>query len=306
MTKKIMTKHSGFKTLSLFVLATLTVLFSACNNGKPSLSASKAKSLANDVITTLLPGGQAYTDLKIGYFECNDFDKREMYRILAEQGMVKFKCDTIERASRSWQSETYFVTVELTEKGQKYTVEEIPTPKPYDKVTTHNLELLKKNSGKTSIAEMPTEEPIDDYEIIEAEAGLEDYEDNYSVHSAMSAYEQAKEKEHVETVIVKSHKLKVIGADYILSGEKKDKELEISGVYFAAGRLTVEYTDVTPFARNIVEGWRVCTNCHFIYYDDKGWMITELGDEGDDIHDIDDWKFEPIDEPDKAEYFLDE
>ena len=300
-----MTKRSNFKALCLIVMATVAVLFTACNNGKPSLSASKAKSLASDVIETMLPNGQAYTELETGYFECYDFDKRERYRLLAEQGLVTYKCDTIERVSRSWRSESYFVTVELTEKGKKYAVEEKPNPKPYDKVTAHNLELLKKNSGKASIAEVPTEESIDDYEIMMAEAELEDYEDNYSGHSAMSAYEQAKEKEHIETVIVKSHKLKVIGADYILSGEmkEKDKDLETSGVYIAAGRLTVEYTDVTPFARNIVEGLRMCTKCQFIYYDDKGWVIRELGE---DLHDIDYWKFEPIDEPDKAEDFLDE
>lgn len=121
--------------------------FVSCSDSPDELSANKAEKLVKKEMKRLNQLEQGIT-IKTGYFECNDADVRYKYRQLAANDLITYKCDKVEKPERVrksrivrrnygwysyndteyyWVNEmqtTYFVTIALTEKGQKLVMEE--------------------------------------------------------------------------------------------------------------------------------------------------------------------------------------
>ena len=87
---------------------------------------------------------------------------------------------------------------------------------------------------------------------------------------AKSAYEQAKEKEEFDVVLLRAFEIKLIKARNILK----------TGDYTAKGEIVAEYTDVNAVGRimgDLDEGRRfLMEDIHYVYYQDKGWQLEKM------------------------------
>ena len=300
------------KQIAIFaaVIAALCMTLS-CSDSPDSLSASKAESLVKKELKRLNQlEGAAY--IQVGYFECNDNDTRYKYRQLAANDIVTYSCEKVmktERVMKSrrvqrqsfWGTYTttenywenvevpkYFVTIALTEKGQKLVYEEKeiePTEDEKDLRLDYEIDLSKYPESSVDFAEF---QEIEEQEEVEEVAEVEEavaideieeevYEEVEAVEETTkpqtprkTAYEIAKDKENVEAVKLKAFTLDI----------EKARNIIKTGDFTATAEILFEYDDVTPVGRvllGVYEGQRFLQkNVHYAFYQDKGWKLEGL------------------------------
>ena len=284
----------------------MMVTIASCSGGNSQeLSASTAKSLLQKEMKRM-HADQDYAKVAVGYYECNDDAVRLKLRKLAASEMVTYSCERIQKPERVkktrrvqrqgyfysyydtesyWVNDTvttYFVTVALTEKGQKLVVDSIPDAEPTDDVKEMKLdfepdmskfpessvpevEFADENQGQATDVEEPGDEDFgaEDVSFSAAPAGN---------GSEASAYELAKAKESVTTVNVKSHVNKIVKVRNIV--------VESVPAAHATGEVLLEVNDATPFGRILngaYDGTRnVWKDVTFVYYQDKKWKVGDI------------------------------
>ena len=295
------------KQIAIFaaVIAALCMTLS-CSDSPDSLSASKAESLLKKELTRLnqLEGTAS---IQIGYFECNDNDTRYQYRQLAANDIVTYSCEKVmktERVMKSrrvqrqsfWGSYTttenywenvevprYFVTIALTDKGQKLVHEEKeiePTEDEKDLRLDYEIDLSKFPETSVDIiefAEATEQDEVEEVKEVEEDFVVEEYEDYEDVEPVeentntvtprKTAYEIAKEKEYVEVVNLKAYTLDI----------EKARNIIKTGDFTATAEILFEYEDVTPVGRILIgvyEGQRFLQeSIRYAFYQDKGWKL---------------------------------
>lgn len=229
-----------------------------------------------------------YATIEVGYYEENDEDERYVLRKLAAAGVITYKAERIEakvkvrdgytydyntyRVVDKYKTVTrykYFVETALTAKGDSLAVAYIPR---YEEEPD---EYLQYPEYKTYPEDAVSREEVfgDDgkpVEVVEEKKEEEKTEPVSEKPEPKTDYEKAKAKEHKETKYVKTHSLKVTDARNILVRE---------GV--GAADVIIDSYDVSPFGRILKyerEGNHEICETSFVYYQDKGWVITELDD----------------------------
>ncbi len=322
------------RILILTAAALVVLLATSCGDmGGNTLSTGKATRLLQKELTRTGADMLNYS-LQLGYFECNNDETRYAYRCLAANELITYNCDVVKKTGTTTRYrnvtywgytyrepyyvdtliDTYFITVELTEKGQKLLADTNFTVEPSDDIKDLNLDKKTKKtkypesevafvefenqstqespSGhKSSLREAAraaeeatraaeeteelTEEMIAQAEADIDESDFEGIDEGFFGEAeapepqASSAYDKAKKKEHIETVVVRLCNLKVVKVRNIIA------DRSVSPI--AEGEAVIEYRDVTPFGRiigELEEGQRsIKDNIHFVYYEDKGWQL---------------------------------
>lgn len=289
------------------IIVTLAT-FAACSDSPDSLSASKAKKIFAKEFERL-GHNEHYNTIQTGYFECNDDETRYIYRQLAANDVITYKCEKIKKNERKRKSRqvvrgffftyydteyyyvtdtitTYFITVALTDKGRELVVDSIPSAKPSD--DDKDLLVNKEIDSLNSIADYPENNvKYDEFGYPETSNVVTALNDEYSEKlesendytiptkntadtNKTSDYEEAKAKETQTQVYVKSYKTKILKARNVL--------INNLGVTTAQAEILTEITDVTPFGRIIsfaVEKHRNVVKAKYIYYQDKGWQLSD-------------------------------
>lgn len=297
-----MRKHFYF----LMTLVAMLCMVS-CSESNDSLSDSTAKSLVKKELQRLnkLEGCFA---IQAGFYECNDNDQRYLYRQLAANELITYKCDKVKKVERKqktrritrrgywgftytdteryWVNEdvtTYFVTIELTEKGKKLVMEEKEI-QPTDDEKELKLDMEVDNSkfpeSKVQLDEFAEPNPkapvkdsvVEDSVAVDSIAEVENVVEQPQSQPAAknkkrTEYEIAKEKENFEVVLLKAYELKIVKARNIMK----------TGDYSAVAEIVAEYNEVNAVGRimgNLVEGKRLLLeNITYLYYQDKGWQV---------------------------------
>lgn len=298
-------KTKEIKMTLVAIVATLCLM--SCSENSDSLSDSTAKSLVKKELQRLekLQGTEA---IPVGYFECNDNGQRYRYRQLAANELITYKCEKVIKKERIRKTRkvthrgywgipfiekqqyyvdeevtTYFVTIALTEKGEKL-VYEAPEVKPSDDEKELKLDLEVDESqfpeSKVSVDEFTVPKPstsptaendealdtavVDSTDVIEEQPQPKA---SSNPRKSKSAYEEAKDKEKFDVVLLKAYELNIVKARNILK----------TGDYSAEAEIIVEYNDVTPVGRifsKVNEGGRFkLDNVQYVYYQDKGWQV---------------------------------
>lgn len=295
------------KYLFLMMAFCASMFFVSCSDSPDTLSASTAEKVISKEAKRL--NWLTYSqNIRVGYFECNDNDERLKYRKLAANELVTYKCDKVMkkervRKTRKVQRRTYygyytdteryyvdelvphyFVTITLTEKGQKL-VKEDKEAEPSDDEKELRLDfkpdLSKYPEAAVDSIEFP--ETVAKAEVIEeqqaeveqpqAEPEIDDVAENETTPApetpvdTRSDYEKAKAKESYEIVTLQAYTLEIEKVRNIL---KKDD-------FHAVAEVVLEYDDVTPVGRSflgVYEGQRMLLkSVNFVYYQDKGWTV---------------------------------
>lgn len=263
------------------------ILAASCTN-QYKLPESTIKDLVTDELNkeNLL---NQYATIEVGYYEENDEDERYELRKLAAAGVISYKVERIEAKVRVRDGYTYdyntyrvvdkyktvtrykyFVETALTAKGDSLAVTYIPI---YEAEPDEYLQYPEfKNYPEDAVSR---EEVFDDegqpVEIVEDEKKAETETEEVTEKPAPKTdYDKAKAKEHKETKYVKTHSLKVTDARNILVRE---------GV--ATADVIVDSYDVSPFGRILKyerEGMHEIYEVSFVYYQDKGWVVTKMED----------------------------
>ena len=283
----------------------------SCSESSDSLSDSTAKSLVKKELQRLnrLEGSFA---VQTGYYECNDDHQRYLYRQLAANELITYKCDKVKKmervqktrkvtrrgfwgyaytdTERYWVNEevtTYFVTIELTDKGKKLIVEEKEI-QPTDDEKELKLDMEVDNSkfpeSKVQVDEFaepapaPAPEPVVeeatdvDTVAVDSVAEVVDVVEQpepkpTAKDKKKSEYDLAKEKENFEVVMLKAYEIKLI----------KARNIKKTGDYAAVAEIVAEYDEVNAVGRifgNLAEGKRfLLENISYQYYQDKGWQV---------------------------------
>lgn len=280
----------------------------SCSESSDTLSESTVKSLVKKELTRQnRMEGTAY--VQVGYFECNDAQQRYQLRQLAANDLITYKCDPIKKkervqktrqvkrygffgysytdTERYWVDEdvtTYFVTIALTEKGQKLVVadkEMEPSDDAKDLKLDQEFDRSKFPESQVNfdefaepapVAEEPVAEVAEavDSAMVDSVAVVEEVEEQPAPkkEKPKSEYEQAKDKESFETVLLQAYKLKIVKARNILK----------TGDFTGVAEVVFEYTDVNAVGRilaNVDEGKRfLADGLKFVYYQDKGWQVN--------------------------------
>lgn len=230
-----------------------------------------------------------YATIEVGYYEENDEDERYELRKLAAAGVITYKVERIEAKVRVRDGYTYdyntyrvvdkyktltkykyFVETALTAKGDSLAVAYIPR---YEEEPDEYLQYLEYKIFPEDV--VSREEVFGDdgkpVAVVEEEKEEEKVTDQVPEKpEPKTDYEKAKAKEHKETKYVKTHSLKVTDARNILVRE---------GI--GAADVIVDSYDVSPFGRILKyerEGRHEIYEVSFVYYQDKGWVITEMED----------------------------
>ena len=292
------------KLSSLLLILVAALCLTACSDSPDSLGASKAKKLFKKEMarTHRLEG---FANVRTGYYECNDNEDRYKLRQLAANDIVTYKCDVVKKTERVrkkrrvqagyyyryWTTEsyyvneevdTYFVTVELTEKGRALLYEpqeaepdedtkelkldqEIDLSK-YPEYKVEAEEFSKPAAQAEAPAVVETPDTVAAYEESE-EAFQPDEPATEAVDSKASAYDKAKAKEKYEDVMLKAFELDVIKARNVCKTSDNT----------AKAQILMEYEDVTPVGRvmmGVYDGQRfVSPTLHYTYFEDKGWQL---------------------------------
>lgn len=274
------------RLLHFYILLTCISIVSCTSQDK--LSKSTIKNLVTEELNkeNLL---NQYATIEVGYYEENDEDERYELRKLAAAGVISYKVERIEAKVRVRDGYTYdyntyrvvdkyktvtrykyFVETALTTKGDSLAVAYIPI---YE---AEPDEYLQYPEFKTYPEDAVSREEVfgDDgqpVEVVEedkkSEAVIEEVTEK---PEPKTDYDKAKAKEHKETKYVKTHSLKVTDARNILVKE---------GV--AKADVIVDSYDVSPFGRILKferEGMHEIYEVSFVYYQDKGWGVTEMED----------------------------
>ena len=230
-----------------------------------------------------------YATIEVGYYEENDEDERYVLRKLAAAGVITYKVERIEakvkvrdgytydyntyRVVDKYKTVTrykYFVETALTAKGDSLAVAYIPRyeEEPDEYLQYPEYKIYPEDAVSREEVFGDDGKPV---EVVEEKKEEEKAEEHASEKpEPKTDYEKAKAKEHKETKYVKTHSLKVTDARNILVRE---------GV--GAADVIVDSYDVSPFGRILKyerEGTHEIYEVSFVYYQDKGWVITELED----------------------------
>lgn len=263
------------------------ILAASCTN-QHKLPESTIKDLVTDELNkeNLL---NQYATIEVGYYEENDEDERYELRKLAAAGVISYKVERIEAKVRVRDGYTYdyntyrvvdkyktvtrykyFVETALTAKGDSLAVTYIPI---YEAEPDEYLQYPEfKNYPEDAVSR---EEVFGDdgqpVEVVEDVKKTEtETEEVAEKPEPKTDYDKAKAKEHKETKYVKTHSLKVTDARNILVRE---------GV--ATADVIVDSYDVSPFGRILKyerEGMHEIYEVSFVYYQDKGWVVTKMED----------------------------
>ena len=273
------------KTLfKLFTLSVCICAVSCINQDK------LPKSTIKELVTEGLNKGNLlnqYATIEVGYYEENDEDRRYVLRKLAASGVITYKVERVEskvkikdgytydyntyRIVDNYKTVTrykYFVETALTAKGDSLAVVSIPlyVDEPDEYLMPLKFEVYPEDA-------VSREEVFgDDGQLVEKEKQevVQEVEQVSEKSEPKTAYEKAKAKEHKETKYVKSHSLKVTDARNIFVRE---------GI--GQADVIVDSYDVSPFGRILKyerEGAHEIYEVSFIYYQDKGWVITKMED----------------------------
>lgn len=291
------------KNITLIAAALTVLCLTSCCNNEPTLSASKAKSLAQNEMARL-NSNVGIANVPIGYFECNDPDTRYALRQLAACEMITYSCERVQKPDRVrkarrvqrgyyytyydteyyWVNDTvttYFVTTALTEKGQKLLADTDFEIKPTDDEKELKLDFTPDtdNLPESSVTYDEFGEGAPDPEM--TEGGPEEELDEEPAELASTAtanadtrnaYERAKAKEAVEMVAVKAYIIKIVKARNIV--------VSTLPAPTAKAELVMEYTDVTPFGRvlnHVYNGQRrLEKEVSYVYYQDKKWVLDDI------------------------------
>ena len=230
-----------------------------------------------------------YATIEVGYYEENDEDERYVLRKLAAAGVITYKVERIEakvkvrdgytydyntyRVVDKYKTVTrykYFVETALTAKGDSLAVAYIPRyeEEPDEYLQYPEYKIYPEDAVSREEVFGDDGKPV---EVVEEKKEEEKAEEHASEKpEPKTDYEKAKAKEHKATKYVKTHSLKVTDARNILVRE---------GV--GAADVIVDSYDVSPFGRILKyerEGTHEIYEVSFVYYQDKGWVITELED----------------------------
>lgn len=313
------------KNIILSLVCTFILVFATSCCKDDTLTARKAKKLAQKELART-HSDTYYYPLTVGYYECNDNDTRYKLRQLAANEVITYSCERVKqtiqvrksrRVLRSYYYysyydteyyydydtiDTYFVTVDLTEKGKKLAIDSLPEPdKTKDELELRldfKPDLSKYPEFNVDSIEFPVMKKTDNTRqeeteaVVDVEAVNEDYdeivvdepeyskaEESYCDTIVMNnrakrnEYEQAKAREHKEVIFVKAATIKIVKARNILSNPNTKT---------AKAEIIVECKESTPFGRilgGVYEGKRIKINeTSYIYYEDKGWTLKEDDD----------------------------
>ncbi|MBQ8282443.1 MAG: hypothetical protein IJZ01_02570 [Paraprevotella sp.] len=222
-----------------------------------------------------------------GYYEMNDADYRLKLLKLAANEVITYKAEQINEyiPATRWRSarvkEHVFVTVQLTDKGEKYVIE-----KPSQ--TEEEAELVAAVDTKEYPEDKVLQEgpiPVINPQANEnAEAPVEKFEENHDDafqpdDSPMeeldeitdtNEYLQALAKININSVYVLTQEIGIYKVMNLVCND----EMKKSGT--ASCDFIIEATDVTPFGRilkGVKKGTREKGSATFKYYIDKGWHV---------------------------------
>lgn len=272
-----------FYTLVLFIC----LCASSCTN-QNRIPETRIKKLVTEELhrNNLL---NQYATITVGYYEENDDNERYILRKLAAAGVLTYKVDRIESKSRirdgySFDYNTYrlveqyktvtrykyFVETTLTAKGDSLSVANIPLyeDKPDKYLHIPEMKVFPEDSVLREERFSNDDKPTESEEKTQVEDQKTIQEPEKS--EPKTEYEKAKAMEHKEIKYVKSHSLKVTDARNIFIRNGSGK-----------ADVIVDSYDVSPFGRILSherEGRHSIWNISLTYFQDKGWVLTELDD----------------------------
>lgn len=272
------------KILMGSVLGICGVMLASC--GGDGLSKSSAENALEDQLVMFQDSSQV-VQLVTGYYEENDEDARFALKKLAAAGMINYKVDLIVETRQIWYSTRqynhYFVTVSLTEEGQKYVVND-----PVTEIADKDMEVKEKEVSYPEDNVAPGDDlnsvtPPQDPESVSSvpsssssssSSGNSGYtpSSGSSAASNASAYEKALANVHTQTYYFLSHKNEIVKIQKIYCPEEMMKQGVASCVYI------YEYSDVTPFGRilnGVKEGTRMKSTAKFVKYIGTGWEVED-------------------------------
>jgi len=287
-------KHSystcGLKHAALVLLLCASAAFVSCgSSSRDEVSASQLKSQLNDRLE--IEGEDFhYASVKVGFYEENSEAERYKLRKLAAAGVLTYEVQRMDakvsvKTGYDWWSgrsiykqvnkKVCFVTVALTDAGRKCVLKELPEP-----VEEEDSDLLNPNDEyypefdvpeKETFSDKKAEQNLEPVSTPDSEAKQPETEPEAEAPAPeakpKSEYEQAKEREHSETIYVRTYKMRVtkVRNIRILDGEARFEAI-------------VERYDVTPFGRvfdRVYEGDKTLARCGAVYYEDKGWKVED-------------------------------
>lgn len=222
-----------------------------------------------------------------GYYEMNDADYRLKLLKLAANEVITYKAEQINEyiPATRWRSarvkEHVFVTVQLTDKGEKYVIE-----KPSQ--TEEEAELVAAVDTKEYPEDKVLQEgpiPVINPQANEnTEAPVEEFEENYddafqpddspmnnnTGTTEANEYQKALAKININSVYVLTQEIGIYKVMNLVCND----EMKKSGT--ASCDFIIEATDVTPFGRilkGVKKGTREKGSATFKYYIDKGWHV---------------------------------
>lgn len=225
-----------------------------------------------------------------GYYEMNDADNRLKLLKLAANEVITYKAEQINEyiPATRWRSarvkEHVFVTVQLTDKGEKYVIE-----KPSQ--TEEEAELVAAVDTKEYPEDKVLQEgpiPVINPQANEnAEAPVEEFEENHddafqpddspmnnnTGTTEANEYQKALAKININSVYVLTQEIGIYKVMNLVCND----EMKKSGT--ASCDFIIEATDVTPFGRiltGIKKGTRWKDSATFKYYIDKGWHVEKI------------------------------
>ena len=225
-----------------------------------------------------------------GYYEMNDADDRLKLLKLAANEVITYKAEQINEyiPATRWRSarvkEHVFVTVQLTDKGEKYVIE-----KPSQ--TEEEAELVAAVDTKEYPEDKVLQEgpiPVINPQANEnAEAPVEEFEENHddafqpddspmnnnTGTTEANEYQKALAKININSVYVLTHEIGIYKVMNLVCND----EMKKSGT--ASCDCIIEATDVTQFGRillkDLKKGTRWKGSATFKYYIDKGWHVEK-------------------------------
>lgn len=247
------------------------------------------KSVAEDALeeTDVFEENAHTVKFETGYYEMNDADYRLKLLKLAANEVITYKAEQINEyiPATRWRSarvkEHVFVTVQLTDKGEKYVIE-----KPSQ--TEEEAELVAAVDTKEYPEDKVLQEgpiPVINPQANEnTEAPVEEFEENYddafqpddspmnnnTGTAEANEYQKALAKININSVYVLTQEIGIYKVMNLVCND----EMKKSGT--ASCDFIIEATDVTPFGRilkGVKKGTREKGSATFKYYIDKGWHV---------------------------------
>ena len=277
--------------LSFMLMAAMC--FVSCSDSPDTLSASTAKKLFKKEIKRQNQL-DSYSDLQIGYFECNDNSVRYKYRQLAANDIITYQVKKVMKPQSVkkyrlrqsywggtykdyyWTTEevpVYFITTALTEKGKKLVYEEKEAePSDDEKELRLDFEPDKSKFPEASVKE----QEFPDAPAAETESADADETEEFEGSDAAdycevegSEYDKEKAKESVEEVKLHAYTWSI----------KKARNILKTGDYTAKAEIIAEVDKATPVGRILndrYEGQRILVeDVSYTFYQDKGWTLTK-------------------------------